>query len=119
MKIIEIISEGTIRKNHEAASPGASIFPALDNNNSPYLAYRFGVALASSPDFDKDMDVSSAVGSQFELISYTDADDKIADAASKKIGVTRKQLAKKGSTETSAIHTTSPVATPKRNKYGI
>lgn len=119
MKIIEIISEGKLRTSQEYASPGTSIFPQLDNNNHPYLAYRFGVALAPSPDNLENMDTKAAMGSNMTVITYTEEEAEIVKKAGDKVGAKQKVLATKGSQETKVINTTSPVAKPKRNKYGI
>jgi hypothetical protein len=92
-------------------------YPKLDNNANPYLAYRFGMELAGSPDVD--MPERGPVGSEFTTIGYSDADQKIIDHASKKFGLKRKTHGGKGSVESDTVGKVSPVAKPKRNKYGV
>lgn len=116
MKIREIIEEGKIRADSYYALPNTRIHPTLDNSN-PYHSYRFGVALAGSPDteFDKD----GPVGQKMTTISYTTADDEIVRKAEKEIGAKGKDITSKKSLEYPETNTTSPIAKKKKNKYGV
>lgn len=112
MKINEIVSssivtEGKLRKASRNALPNAKTWPELDNNNSPYAAYRFGVALATSP--DQIADKEGPIGGEFTTIGYSSADDEILASAAKQMGVTSRKLSGKGSTELPFINTASPV----------
>lgn len=108
MKITEIITEATkLRKGAQASTPDMQSWPALNNNNSPYAAYRFGIALAGSPDYP--MDKSGPIGGDFTTIGYTAADQEILDAAARDMGVTPKQQTSKNSTELDSVSKTSPV----------
>jgi hypothetical protein len=49
-----LIREGKLRKGSIDAVPGLTAWPSLNNNNSPYDAYRFGIAMAGAPDFKTD-----------------------------------------------------------------
>jgi hypothetical protein len=121
MKIREILSEGPVRKklrkSADNAIPGLKSYDHLDNNNHPYLAYRFGVALAGSP--DTDMAQQGPIGGTFNTIDYTEADADIRRGAEKLIGVSPNRSTNKSSTELEIINKSSPVATAKRNKYGV
>ena len=117
MKINEIVTEGDIRKSAKNALPNLQSFPHLDNNANPYLAYRFGIELAGAPDVDADQ--RAGTGSDFVTIGYSDADDEIIAHAAKKFGLKRKTHGGKGSKELDSASTASPVAKPKRNKYGV
>lgn len=108
MKITEIISEGKLRKGAEKSTPDMQTWPALNNNNSPYAAYRFGIALAASPDFDREMDKDGPIGGDFTTIGYSSGDQAILDAAAKKMGVAATQQTSKGSKELDSTHKTSP-----------
>jgi hypothetical protein len=111
MKINEIITEahrGKLRKGAQAATPDMQTWPALNNNNSPYAAYRFGMALASSPTFDADMHKNGPIGGDFTTIGYSSADQEILDAASKKMGVASTQQTGKGSKELDSVSKHSP-----------
>jgi hypothetical protein len=121
MKIREILSEGPVRKklrkSADNAIPGLKSYDHLDNNNHPYLAYRFGIALAGSP--DNDMAQQGPMGGTFNTIDYTEADADIRRGAEKLIGVSPNRSTNKSSTELEIINKSSPVATAKRNKYGV
>lgn len=103
----------------KAASQAASInsYDALDNNSQPYLAYRFGVALAGSP--DRDMHQKGPIGSNFNMIDYSDADAEIRKGAEKVMGVKPSKSTGKGSEELGTINKVSPTAAKKKNKYGV
>lgn len=107
MKIIEIIVEDKFRKGAQNATPDMQTWPALDNNNSPYAAYRFGVALAGAPDYPTDK--NGPIGGQFTTIGYSDADKEILDAASKMMGVSSNNETTPGSYETDAVNKKSPM----------
>lgn len=108
MKITEIITEATkLRKGAQRATPDMQSWPALNNNNSPYAAYRFGIALAGSP--DQTMDKNGPIGGDFTTIGYTSADQEILDAAATAMGVTPKQQTSKTSLELDSVQKNSPV----------
>ena len=120
MKINEIISEaarGKLRKATTQAVSNITSYPYLDNNSHPYVAYRFGVALAKSPN-DVD-DKLGPVGSEFTTIGYSDADNEIINHARKEFGLATHTHSTKGSEEIDKINSISPVAKPKKNKYGV
>lgn len=111
MKVNEIITEGSglsnLRKGAQAATPDLEVFPQLDNNNNPYLAYRFGVALAVSP--ETHMNREGPIGSEFTTIGYTDADREIIDSAKKLMGVTSNKKSNSKSKETDWVNKQSPM----------
>lgn len=121
MKIKEILSEAPnkepLRKSIQNAIPNLSAYSQLDNNNHPYLSYRFGIALAGSP--DEEMPVHGPIGSQFIISDYTDGDNVIRQAAEKNMGMKHQTLSSKGSSELDIINKTSPIAPKKKNKYGV
>ena len=121
MKINEVIAEGKqrrpMRKMHAQALSNLTQYDALDNNANPYLAYRFGVAMAGSPDVD--MDQRGPIGSNFNTIDYTDADAEIRRGAERIMGVKPSRSTGRGSKELPSVTTTSPVARIKKNKYGV
>jgi hypothetical protein len=117
MKINEIVSESNLRKGTRNGLSNLQTYPKLDNNANPYLAYRFGVELAGSP--DREMDQRGPIGSEFTTIGYSDADEEIINYAAKKFGLKRKTHGGKGSIELDMVNKASPVAKPKRNKYGV
>lgn len=113
MKINEVITEGAqgkLKKSARASIPDLQAYTDLDNNNHPYLAYRFGIALAGAPNVT--MDRKGPIGSQFATIAYSDGDELILDAAKRMMHVKSTQKTSRNSEEISGINTTSPI-TPK------
>ena len=84
-------------------------------NGSPYMQYRFGMAMANP-----DMPRAGAMSGDPLITAYTDADmQKVKDAA-KSIGAGAiTHLSDGVSNEADGGNTTSPVAKPKKNKYGV
>ena len=119
MKITEIVveSKGKVRQATKNSLSNLDSYPHLDNNNHPYLAYRFGVALAKSPN---DVDHQEGpIGSEFTTVGYSDADQEIIDHARKEFGFKKRKHSGKGSVELDNVNKTSPTAKPKKNKYGV
>ena len=112
MKVNEIIVENAarekLRKSVSNAMPNLDTWSQLDNNNNPYLAYRFGVALAPAPN-NTDMPIKGPLGSDFITIGYSDADDEILQSAAKAMGVSPTSSTKNGSRELDSINKSSPV----------
>lgn len=112
IQILEAKEKATLRKSVRSSLPNTQVWPELDNNNDPYLAYRFGVAMAGAP--TDDMDKYGPVGSKFTTVGYTTADDEITSAAGKIIGVKSVAITSKKSKEMDIVNTKSLV--PDRTK---
>lgn len=112
-----ILREGKLRKDSTSAVPGINSWPSLNNNNNPYNAYRFGIAMAGAP--ESKTDKNGPIGGDFITMTYTDGDDLIINSAAKQMGISSSALASKKSKEESDVHKVSPVAAKKRNRYGI
>jgi hypothetical protein len=113
-----VLREENLRKSSLNATPGMTAWPALNNNNNPYHAYRFGLALAGSP--DNYVEKEGPVGGNFVTISYSDGDEKILRSAAKKMGFSSKSMgSSKKSAELPNVNKASAVAKVKRNRYGI
>ena len=85
-----------------------TINTGLDNNNNPYLAYRFGVALASAP--NGDMEAENELGSNFTMIDYTDAGSDIRKHAEKVMGQPSQKKSNMNSHELDSVNKISPIA---------
>lgn len=122
MRAKEFINEDRteLRKSVKQSMPNLTTSSQLDNNNHPYLAYRFGVALAPSPDTEGFHD-EGPIGSDFSMIDYSEGDAEIRKKAAARMGIKFDRGTGKGSEElpNSIINKTSPVAKPKRNRYGV
>lgn len=112
MKINEIIVEAKhrakLRQSVNDAIPDLKTWNQLDNNNCPYMAYRFGIALAPSPGRN-DMPINGAFGSKFTTVGYSDADDEILAAAARAFGVKPTIDSDPESSEADLVNTQSPV----------
>jgi hypothetical protein len=118
MKIFEIIVEAKekkLPKSAREAAPHAKQFTDIDQY---YGMYRFGVAMAAQP--DKDTPKEGPAKDVPAVWMYTDADEEIVNKAAKNQGISGKTIVKKGpSSELNTVNKVSPVAKPKRNKYGV
>jgi len=116
MRASEFVNEGKarskLRKSTSQSMSNMETWPELDNNNNPYLAYRFGIAMAGAP--SDDMDKKGPVGSSFTTLGYSSAEKEITKAAAKIMGVTPTNLTGDGSIELLSTNTVSP--TPNRSK---
>jgi hypothetical protein len=119
MKIRDIIGESTapLRRSAKAAIPDMQMFPQLDNS-SIYGMYRYGIALAGSPD-TATMDHDGPAKSKMITVAYSDGDAEIINKTNKRMGVKGKAISDRHSHESSTVDTASPVAKPKRNRYGV
>lgn len=109
MRASEFISEASkLRKSAKHAIPGMTINKGLDNNNNPYLAYRFGVALAAAP--NGEMEPENEIGSNFTMVDYTDEGATIRKHAEKVMGQPSSNKTNMASTELDSVNKTSPVA---------
>ncbi len=124
MRAKEFINEESgrkpLRKSVSQSMPNMTSSGFLDNNSHPYLAYRFGVALASSPDTEH-IYKKGPIGSDFVMADYTDAETEIRKGAERAMGVHGSRTTGKGSKELEGgiINKVSPTAKPKRNRYGV
>lgn len=107
---IDIVNEADQHTSFEpstvTALPHGQRWDDLDNS-SPYKSYRFGVALAGSP--EGSMERNGPVGQKMMTIAYSDADQKILDSAGKSLGFAPTSVSPKGSSEPDKTNTTSPV----------
>ena len=82
---------------------------------SPYLAYRFGVAMANH----EINHTEGPAGQGAVVIAYTAEEEEIIKAAERKTGHRGNILADRGSNEPKSTAKISPVAATKRNRYGV
>jgi hypothetical protein len=113
-----VLREEKLRKSATNAATGMTAWPALNNNNNPYYAYRFGMAMAGAP--ASKVTKEGPVGGDFVTMSYTDGDEKILKSAAKQLGISSKSMgSSRKSVELDDVHKVSPVANKKRNRYGV
>lgn len=120
MRAREFIGEGVVdtpasTKNlaKEIVAPikGALSMPEISNNKaggSPYLQWRFGIAMAGAPDFPTPP--AGPMAGDPLISTYTDVDLEIVNKAAKMVGAGKiVQLTNNRSCEISDTNKTSPV----------
>lgn len=98
-------------KSQHAAMKDLISMPDISQNKqggSPYLQWRFGVAMAGAPDYETEP--AGAFAGDPLLACYSDADLEIVNAAARMIGAGEiKQVTSNRSQEADWVQTTSPV----------
>ena len=121
MRANEFINEDThkLPKEHATAIRGAVTMPSGNmSTGSAYLNYRFGLALAGSPEFPTK--ATNDIGGDPLLSTYTDEELEIINYAAKQVGAGKvKRLSSNRSTELDNTNKQSIIAKPKRNKFGV
>lgn len=110
-------SASKLHHNHQTAIQGMKTYPELPGWY--YNMYRFGVAMANSPENEFPYAQQSLTANQLATFAYTEADKEIIGKAEKTLGIKGKKISSDKSTETHGTNSVSPVAKPKRNKYGV
>jgi hypothetical protein len=125
MKIKDIIIEHggmkPIQPDQKAAMTNAQTFPALNQSTgSAYMNYRMGIALAGAPDYPTKMEADNWIGGDPLLAPYTDVEQEMVNAAAAAVGAGQGQKwSGDRSKEIATTQKQSPVAKPKKNKYGV
>ena len=100
-----------LAKSQVAAIKGAISMPDISQNKqsgSPYMQWRFGIAMAGAPDFETPP--AGAIAGDPLLATYTDVDLQIINAAAKSIGAGEvKKLTNNRSHESDSVNKVSPV----------
>ncbi len=111
----------TIDAEKKAAMRGALTIPGLNQSTgSAYKNYRMGVALAGAPTYPTEMEPDNWIGGDPLLSTYTDEEFEMVAAAAKQVGAgTIQNWSGNRSQEIADVNKTSPVAKPKKNKYGV
>jgi ATP-dependent phosphoenolpyruvate carboxykinase len=117
-------SHGSPKKVRDRASdalPGVYVQRQLRNTDT-YMQYRMGLALAAArADANGDIEFSqeSAWAENFISGMFVPEDEETIMLASKLMGVNPTQITDQKSREPDSTQKVSPVAKPKRNKYGV
>lgn len=90
------------------------------STGSAYLGWRMGIALAGAPDYPTKMAGDTWLGGDPLLSTYTPEELEMVKAASLQIGGGKiENWSGKRSEELPTTNKTSPIAKPKKNKYGV
>lgn len=114
MRAKEFITERKFPERKSSTMAATYAFPTMPSAN-PYLAYRFGMAMA-----DHTIDHAEGPTKQNAVIvAYTPEEEEIIRAGERQTGHKGLLVADKKSHEPKDTGNESPVAKPKRNKYGV
>lgn len=125
MKVSEIITEASekkITKRQQYPTKGLNTFRDKEMANSDYTLYRLGMAVAGTDGkIPPDMKAKSWVGKNRTAHPYTKEEQEMLKLAYKAAGASYKDLNKgdMASKELESTNTVSPVAKPKRNRFGV
>ncbi len=110
-----------IDKEKKAAMKNATTLPGLNMaTGSMYKNYRMGIALAGAPTFPTKIEADNWIGGDPLISSYTEEEYEMVKAAAKQVGAGKLQnWSGDRSKEIADVNKTSPVAKPKKNKYGV
>jgi hypothetical protein len=130
MRAIEFIVEYRAKASGSSASvdtsranelPGVFVQHQL-RNTDPYMQYRYGMAVAAARAIEKsevEFSQESAWAENLTQVMYAPEDEETIRLASKLMGVTPTRITDNASHEAVNTLTTSPVASSKRNRYGV
>lgn len=110
-----------ISPTQKSAMKSVSTMPGLNMaHGSAYTGWRFGLALAAAPDFPSGGDADSWLGGDPLISTYTEEEYNKVKTAAKQVGAGKiERWSNKRSEELPTTNTKSPVAKPKKNKYGV
>lgn len=125
MKVYEIITE--VRqpkptKRQAQSARGLSRYGDAERANSDYVAFKLGQAMACTDGTSKpDIDPKSWHGKKKTIHPYTEVENEMFKQAAKVVGANYEDLTGNDirSLELDTVNKVSPVAKPKRNKYGV
>ena len=88
-------------------------FPSMPSSDG-YQAYRFGLAMANH-----EIAPTSPTAQHAVISAYTPEEEEIIRAGERATGHKKQIVADRGSNEPKSTDSQSPVAKPKRNRYGV
>ena len=125
MRAKEFITEKKqtrMTKRQNQSTRGVNTYSDAERWNSDYVAYRLGMAVAGTDgQIEPEMTASSWIGKSKSTHPYTQEEQEMLKRAYKAVGATYKDVnhGDMRSLELDTANKTSPVAKPKKNKYGV
>ena len=113
MRAREFITEREMPQRKSRTMSTAFEFPTMPSSDG-YQVYRFGMAMANH-----EQPPYGPAGQHAVISAYTLEEEEIVRAAERATGHKGRILADRGSDEPLSTDTQSPVAKPKRNRYGV
>jgi len=125
VKLREILSEvraGKINPTHQQSSRGVNTYKDGERASGDYTEYRLSLALACADGKTPiEMDPKSWFGKKKLAFPYTKIEQDMLKQGYKVVGAKYKDLnhGDLNSEELETVNKISPIASPRRNKYGI
>lgn len=114
MRAREFITERSFPSRKSGPMTATYAFPSMPSSN-PYAAYRFGMAMADHGGNEAEGPVSNSA----VITAYSAGEEEIIKGAIKQTGHKGILVADRTSHEPDNTNSQSPVARPKKNKYGV
>lgn len=115
--------QGKLSKRQQQSTAGMNTYHDAERANSDYVAYRLGMAVASTDgkDIAPNMDRKSWIGKEKSTHPYTREEQEMLKKAYKAVGASYKDLNKGDmrSLELDSVNKVSTTPKKKPNKYGI
>ena len=115
-------SQAKMSKRQQQSTRGVNTYGDSEHMSGDYTAYRLGMAVAGANGKDPiEMKAKSWIGKSKSTHPYTQEEQDMLKQAYKVVGATYQDTNKGDmeSRELDGTHKVSPVAKPKRNKYGV
>jgi nicotinamide mononucleotide adenylyltransferase len=115
-------SQAKMTKRQQQPTRGVNTYGDSEHMSGDYTAYRLGMAVAGANGKDPiEMKAKSWIGKSKSTHPYTQEEQDMLKQAYKVVGATYQDTNKGDmkSRELDTTHKVSPVAKPKRNKYGV
>jgi hypothetical protein len=113
MRIKDIIYEGFAARKSDTM-PTAFEYPDMTSAN-PYDIYRFGIAMADHTNPPK----QGVISNHGIVVAYTPEEEAVIKHAERVTGHKSRLAANRGSHEPKSTNSQSPVAKPKKNRWGV
>lgn len=111
----------SISDRKSATLPGVFVQHQL-RNTDPYMQYRYSLAVAAAranKQHGVNFDQESAWAENLTQVMFTPEDEETIKIASKLMGVTPTRITDNKSHEPTGTSIQSPVAKPKKNRFGV
>jgi hypothetical protein len=113
MRIKDIISEGFAARKSDTL-PTTFEYPDMTTANA-YDSYRFSIAMADHTNPPKE----GAISNHAVVVAYAPEEEAVIKHAERVTGHKGRLAADRGSHEPKSTNSQSPVAKPKKNRWGV
>ncbi len=114
MRAKEFILERAFSDKKSSTMPTTFTYPEMPSAD-PYKVYRFAMAMANH----ELKHLEGPTSRNAVIVAYSKGEEEIIKAAEKRTGHKSEMVADRKSHEPDNTNITSPVAKPKKNRYGV